>query len=210
MKVTIYNDEKSFRIRIGKILLFIIPIILILSVSIGISGNQQNVSSIDSYIGYFILTFLSILVLQLYLHFSLWFPYPKNGYMEIENSRVLINGAQNGTIIAETLPIQVFDRINIWSSQHLFNRITLKLGFQHDNEIFNYTIRLTSKSQNEQFKSLLSHWYKQKINIYEYDSSGLRVFLLKSHLTYKDIQNIKNEYQIDWQYDQSRINNQYV
>jgi len=60
---------------------------------------------------------------------------------------------------------------------------------------FNFILNESSKKD---FISLLEKLYLQNINIKEYSLLGSRMFLFKENLSFNEIQEIKNKYQISW------------
>ncbi len=81
-----------------------------------------------------------------------------------------------------------------WSLRYPLYKLTLKT--EDLEESFLFLLR------NEQIKknliSALEQLYKSGVNIREYDTYGRRAFLFKSNLKFKDVQKVKQEYQISW------------
>lgn len=74
----------------------------------------------------------------------------------------------------------------------------MKITIQQAEQEISFTVLIRSKKVKEEFKATLKKLYENNVCIREYDMNGTRSFLFRSNLSYNEIQNIKQEYNISW------------
>ena len=77
-------------------------------------------------------------------------------------------------------------------------KIIMKISIQQAEQELSFTVLIRSKKVKEELKAILKKLYENNVCVREYDMNGSRSFLFQSNLSYKDIQDIKQEYNISW------------
>ncbi|MEO1021461.1 MAG: hypothetical protein AAFW89_02880 [Bacteroidota bacterium] len=71
-------------------------------------------------------------------------------------------------------------------------------GVTEDESSFTFAIVINSRKQEQEYLEILDNWYRQSMQLREYDQTGQRIFKLNHGFNYEDIQGIKEEYGINW------------
>ena len=121
------------------------------------------------------------------------------GYLDLEENKILVkktNEEQREINLEKVKSIKLYEeevKKNIFfTKEYIFRFIIEK---EERDEIFKIKLK---ERHIELFKKTIEHWYKETINFREYSKTGERMFLLKPNLKYIEIQQIKEEYQINW------------
>jgi len=77
-------------------------------------------------------------------------------------------------------------------------KIFLTITLQNTDKEITYNVLLKKSKMRKEFINKLKELYKNNLNIKEFGSDGNRAFLLKSKLSYEEIQEIKKEYNLSW------------
>lgn len=86
----------------------------------------------------------------------------------------------------------------IQSARFPINRTLLHFQIVKGNTESDFGMLLKNKQKHQQYYDLLDRWYRAGFNVKEFDQLGSRVFKLKEGKSYSEIQNIKQEYGIEW------------
>lgn len=78
-------------------------------------------------------------------------------------------------------------------------KIILKISIQQEEAEVIVKVLLRGKREKEGIISTLKKLYKNNVCLKEYDINGNRSFLFKTNLNYKEIQEIKKDYNLSWQ-----------
>ena len=78
------------------------------------------------------------------------------------------------------------------------SKIILKITIQTQEREVSFIVLLRGKKAKLEMIELLKILYKNNIGIKEYDMNGCRSFLFRSNLSYNEIQEIKQEYNLSW------------
>ena len=73
----------------------------------------------------------------------------------------------------------------------------LVIELNEDKQIINH-FYIRDKKELTHYLEILKRLYRKGMNLKEYNQKGERIFLLQSNLKYQDIQEIKEEYGIQW------------
>ncbi len=71
------------------------------------------------------------------------------------------------------------------------------ISFTKDDKEFFYRFEIKTGKQHDDLKKVIQSWYNAQINFKEY-SLNQRSFLFKNNQTYKEIQEIKSKYNVEW------------
>ena len=77
-------------------------------------------------------------------------------------------------------------------------KVILKISIQQAEQELSFTILVRNKKVKEELKVILKKLYENNVCVREYDMNGNRSFLFKSNLSYKEIQDIKQRYNVSW------------
>lgn len=77
-----------------------------------------------------------------------------------------------------------------------WNAFNLIIGKSEEEYI--YKLYIKGDKVKEQFKNVLEKLYQKGLNVKEYDTNGQRTYLFKANLSYKEIQEIKHKYNLNW------------
>ncbi len=77
-------------------------------------------------------------------------------------------------------------------------KVIMKISIQQAEQELSFTVLIRSKKVKEELKVILKKLYENNVCVREYDMNGNRSFLFQSNLSYKEIQDIKQEYNISW------------
>jgi len=77
-------------------------------------------------------------------------------------------------------------------------KVIMKISIQQADQELSFTVLIRSKKVKEELKAILKKLYEKNVCIREYDMNGSRSFLFQSNLSYKEIQEIKQVYNINW------------
>ncbi len=72
-----------------------------------------------------------------------------------------------------------------------------KITFEYKGKKYGYTIYISSDDQIKSLKKVFKYWYEHQISFKEYLLMG-RCYLLRAGLSYKEIQQLKKQYNIVW------------
>lgn len=78
------------------------------------------------------------------------------------------------------------------------SKIVLKISIQDSEKEISFIVLLRGKKAKEEMILLLKKLYENNIGVREYDMNGCRSFLFRSNLSYEEIQDIKQNYNLSW------------
>jgi len=84
--------------------------------------------------------------------------------------------------------------VSYWRLRYPLYRLILHTEDLEESFLF----LLRTEQIKKELISVLEQLYKSGVNVREYDTYDRRAFLFKSNLKFKDVQKIKQEYQISW------------
>ena len=77
-------------------------------------------------------------------------------------------------------------------------KVIMKISIQQAEQELSFTVLIRSKKVKEELKAILKKLYENNVCVREYDMNGNISFLFKSNMSFKEIQDIKQEYNISW------------
>ncbi|MCL6097935.1 MAG: hypothetical protein M1391_05105 [Bacteroidetes bacterium] len=147
---------------------------------------------------YAIITFLGVLgVLQIFESFSI----RKVGEFNINETYCGLNRNTGLTLRYDYSNIKhiLVDQLRYLEGAFpAKSKIVLKISIQEYEKEVTFIVLLRGKKAKVEMTELLKKLYKNKIGVREYDMNGCKSFLFRSNLSYKEIQEIKQEYNISW------------
>lgn len=183
MKFDIVKNRKYFFIRI-----FVIITLVVCCLAIFSFIN----------IVYVILPFIQFVPLFISPNFF----YQKIGTFEFGDEQIIITAGSKIIInLDDIVSIKIFlddsrhyDKSTKWISRGWIIRLVIEAK---DDFINKYRL-LIKKDERDKFTSELEKLYARGIRIRERDGLGAKYFLLNGNLTYKEIQTIKEKYNLTW------------
>jgi hypothetical protein len=129
--------------------------------------------------------------------------YNKIGRIEINQNEIiiLINNQTNSFLLSDIRDLKIYYfgysgyRIGRRTSEGDENYLTFIDKYEKKQKFDFY---LNSIEEKERLKELFGHWYKERFKFKEYEFGKVRSFMFKSNLSYSEIQEIKEKYNIDW------------
>lgn len=193
MKLTVYAPSLVFARS------YLIAAIML--VAAGLLHFFQFAESIErgsvSYVAVKLLMSAYFLVYAATLVYFARFKYKRKamGTLELTPSRIRFTDKENRTHL---FPLLGALRVNIalyvngspW-------RIVLRAGEGEQNEQ-EYSLAPLCGKEKETLKSLLEQWYRNGVQVREFDLQNRRAFLLQCGLKFKQIQEIKKKYYLAW------------
>ena len=137
-----------------------------------------------------------IVLLPLLSVFYFNFCYKKNGVIELTENSIFVKDNGNSTT---TYNLSNLTKIEIFierKANNGFSTITLFRIVLYNNDNFESFLFYLKSKEIEELKNILNYWYQNKITLKEYSETKEKMFLQKSNLTYKEIQDIKSKYNI--------------
>ncbi len=128
--------------------------------------------------------------------------YSKIGFCKILDEKITID--INGEIKKEynftELSHLLIDHNYFYANNYFFKTNNdLKITLQKLDDEISFKVLITKRKEKIKFKNILEKLYKSGIiQIKEYDKNGSRSFLFKSNLSYNEIQDIKQKYNLSW------------
>ena len=94
----------------------------------------------------------------------------------------------------------VFEKYKIINGAFNINpSIMLNITFTNlESELSKYQVLLKGRKGKKLYLAFLEKLYEEGVRVKEYDLNGNKSYLLKSNLSYKEIQEIKSKYNINW------------
>ena len=145
---------------------------------------------------------LLVMVNLISITFSLdMLKYSKIGLCEILDDKILIDisGKEKKYNFNELSHLLVDH--NYFYPNHYFVKTNndLKITLQKPDEEISFKVLITKRKEKLKFKNVLEKLYSSGINqIRENDINGTRSFLFKSNLSYNEIQDVKQKYNLSW------------
>jgi len=127
--------------------------------------------------------------------------YKKTGVFKITDSSIELKYDNSEKIIINKKGIsEMIICHKCFDSKNIFQRRSggLIIDIINQGEKMTCKLYVRSRKNRELFKERLKELYKQSVKIKEVDGNGIRSFLFKSNLTYKEIQRIKTEFNMNW------------
>lgn len=139
---------------------------------------------------------LIFIVLPIFLFGGINLKYRKIGYIDLDETSITLH--LNNDLKREfQLSKETFIKIHLEAvEKQLSSKLYLfRIIIENDNtkNIYYFTI---PEKYIERLKNVFRNWYLHKFNFREFSKSGTKMFLLNSNLSYSDIQEIKNKYNL--------------
>ena len=144
----------------------------------------------------------TIFLLRIFISPKLF--YKNFGKLEINENQILIQQEQEKELSfsnnSDLKIVFVYDasRVHPTVKNFIAGGFVIELQLFEENKLANKTMFYVKNNDRSKFVELLKGFYKEGKNLSEKDELGAKCFLLKSNFKYREIQDIKRDYNISW------------
>lgn len=166
---------------------------------IGQAKNLSDLLHVSSW--FFVAAGILMFIPSIYLMTKYMFPDKycrKRGMLELSSDGITYRDEASGEtkVFDITSLSSVYLRL-LRTSRYLYHRHIYKFKWETEGKTETGLI-VIHKRYPPVLIALLQEWYSQNSNIYEFNGTGERTFLLKRNYSYLEVQELKRRYGIEW------------